>query len=247
MEAGLIEGKKIDFLTRFDRVQQSSSIRFILPRPVWRLMRYLNIGSQGVLREDWLELNKYVKNIIEARTKCGDFELKDDLLSMYVRTAKSSGKNYMMEESYLIDAIFNFMIAGRDTTSCALTNLFKLLPTNPSAQEKMIEELDRIVGRENFVSWDHIRELRYCGAVFNEVLRLYPPVGGDSRFVVEDDVLPSGIQVQAKQRVSFPNIAIGRDPHLWTEPDKFIPERWLQDDKPTRRPDEYMFPVFWGG
>ena len=139
------------------------------------------------------------------------------------------------------------MIAGRDTTSCTLTNVFKLLPTNSEVEPKMLEELDRVVGRGHAVTWDHIRELRYCGAVFNEVLRLYPPVAGDSRTVMKDDVLPSGITVESGQRVSFPNAAIGRDPHLWDKANSFLPERWLQEGKPTRRPDEYIFPVFWGG
>jgi cytochrome P450 len=111
----------------------------------------------------------------------------------------------------------------------------------------MLEELDAIVGRGNPVTWDHIRELRYCGAVFNETLRMYPPVGGDSRTAFKDDILPSGIRLEAGQRVSIPNAAIGRDPHLWEKPESFIPERWLQEGKPTRRPDEYILPVFWAG
>ena len=111
----------------------------------------------------------------------------------------------------------------------------------------MLAELDRVVGRGNAVSWDHIRELKYCGAVFNEVLRMYPPVSVDSRFAVQDDVLPSGIQIEAGQRVTIMNTAVGRDPHLWSDPETFLPDRWIQSDKPTRRPDEYIFPVFWGG
>lgn len=111
----------------------------------------------------------------------------------------------------------------------------------------MLVELDAVVGKGNAVSWDHIRELKYCGAVFNEVLRLYPPVAGDARTAMTDDVMPSGIHIEKGQRVIILNAAIGRDPHLWSEPDSFIPERWLQEGKPTRRPDEYVFPVFWAG
>lgn len=113
MDAGLIEGKKIDFLVRFDRVQQNSVQRFILPDPVWRIMRYLNIGHQRELREDAKALTEYVANIVSKRRESGEAETADDLLSMYIRTAKSSGKKYMMDDKYLIDAVLNFMIAGR--------------------------------------------------------------------------------------------------------------------------------------
>ena len=111
----------------------------------------------------------------------------------------------------------------------------------------MLAELDSVVGRGNAVGWDQLRELRYCGAVFNETLRMYPPVAIDGRVALQDDILPSGIRVEAGQRVSMANSAIGRDVNLWQDADSFTPERWLQENKPTRRPDEYVFPVFWGG
>jgi len=241
-------GRKIEFLAQFDRVQQLCVLRLILPRPIWKFMRFFNIGFERQLRKDAEGLTKYIMDIIHNRRNSSEgFESADDLLAMYVRTGKASGKPYMLDDDYLFDAVLNFMLAGRDTTSYTLTNVFKLLGTHPEAEAKLLEELDRVVGKGNAVTWDHVRELRYCGAVFNEVLRLYPPVGGDVRIALTDDILPSGVHIQAGQRVSIPNKGIGRDHHLWESPDEFIPERWMQEGKPTRRPDEYVYPVFWGG
>ena len=112
MDAGITQGQKIDFLVRFDRVQQNSVLRFILPNVIWKTMRYLNIGSERMLREDAVELRNYVTNIIQKRRANGELDNADDLLALYVRTAKNSGKAYMMEDDYLIDAIMNFMVAG---------------------------------------------------------------------------------------------------------------------------------------
>jgi len=247
MESCLFNGEKMDVLAQFDRAQQICFMRVVLPRPVWRLMRFLNIGSERQLKEDTAALTKYVLNIIRKRRENGDLDSSNDLLSQYVQTGKALGKKYMLEDDYLRDAVLNFMVAGRDTTSYALTNMLKLLSINRDAEKKFMGELDRFVGRGNAVSWNHIRDLPYCGAVFNETLRLYPPVGSDMRFVENDDVLPSGIRVEAGQRIFVGNAAIGRDPHLWENPDEFLPDRWIQQGKPTRRPDEYVFPVFWAG
>lgn len=244
LEAGF-RGKKIDFLVQFDRIQQNSIMRFILPKPIWTFLSYFDLGFERQIRIDGDNLRSYVRNIIQKRRAEGDFENKDDLLAMYVRTARSTGKKYMEEDDYLIDCVLNFVIAGRDTTSCTLTNMIKFV--DETVQEKMLAEFDSVVGRGNHVTWDHMRDLRYFGAVFNEVLRMMPPVGGDLRTAVHDDVMPSGIRIEAGQRVSIMNCAIGRDPNLWTEPNSFMPERWLQEGRPTRRPDEFMFPVFWGG
>ena len=112
MEAGFNEGRKIDFLMQFDRVQQFSTLRFILPSVIWKVMRFLNIGTERVLREDAVALTKYVKDIIHRRRATGELDQADDLLAMYVRTGKNTGKQYMIEDDYLVDAILNFMIAG---------------------------------------------------------------------------------------------------------------------------------------
>lgn len=247
LEAGVVAGKKTDFLLRFDRIQQNSVLRLLLPPIIWKTLRYLNLGFERNIREDAVALEREVRGMIAKRRASPDFENADDLLAMYVRTGRSSGKSYMMDDDYLMETVLNFMVAGRDTTSCTLTNMFKLIALNPEVEAKMLEELDSVVGKGNSVAWEHIRDLKYCGAVFNETLRFYPPVAADFRNAVKDDVLPSGIHIEAGQRVTILNAAIGRDPHLWDEPDRFIPERWLLEGKATRRPDEYIYPVFWGG
>ena len=247
LEPGM-RGVKIDFLVQFDRAQQMCGLRFVLPVPVWQSMRWLNVGGERVLRSDVAEMRKYVQRIIDERRASGTWATSEDLLSMYIQTARASGKAYIETDDYLIDAIMNFMIAGRDTTSSTLTNVFKLIATDRAVEAKMIDELERVVGRGNSVQWDHVRELPYCGAVYNEVLRLYPPVPADLRICNADDVLPSGLKIPAGSKVAVPNAGIGRDYHLWREPDAFNPARWLVDpSQPTRRVDEYMHPVFWGG
>jgi hypothetical protein len=90
MEAGLVENRKIDFLVRFDRAQQYSALRFVLPAPVWKTLRYLNIGSEKVLREDATELRNYVGKIVKEHKSEGD-----NLLSLYLKTGEQTGKAYM--------------------------------------------------------------------------------------------------------------------------------------------------------
>jgi cytochrome P450 len=113
MDSGITEGKKIEFLVQFDRVQQLSTMRFIFPPVIWKTLRFFNMGWERVLREDAIGLSNYVRNIIHKRRATGDFETADDLLAMYVRTGRNSGKAYMTDDDYLVDAILNFMIAGK--------------------------------------------------------------------------------------------------------------------------------------
>jgi cytochrome P450 len=250
-------GKKVDFLVRFDRVQQTCMLRVVLPEPIWKTMRWLNIGPERQIREDAVEIRNYVQKIVdERRSELNNNMNKtgtggEDLLAMYIKTAKTSGKTYMDDNDYLNDCVLNFMIAGRDTTSSTLINLFRLLDENPRCKEMMKSELEQIVGKNRHVSWDDIKLLKYSNAVFNEVLRLKPPVTGNVKLVNQDCTFPSGLFVPAGSRVVINIAAIGRDFHLWHQPDEFLPERWLHPDAPQERisrgVDEFMLPNVNGG
>jgi cytochrome P450 len=55
-----------------------------------------------------------------------------------------------------------------------------------------------------------------------------------------------------RAQLSLPNLAIGRDPFLWNEPDTFEPERWMAYNAdamplPVKRADEIVHPIFWAG
>jgi cytochrome P450 len=112
----------------------------------------------------------------------------------------------------------------------------------------MREEFARVVGPVRGITMDDLKELRFCCAVFNEVLRMHPPVSIDGRLCSSDDVVPSGVAIPRGTFVWIPNAAIGRDPNRWERPDEFVPDRWLSTSaEPIRRVDEYLHPVFWGG
>lgn len=75
-------------------------------------MRFLNIGYERVLREDAAALSQYVRKILHERRANGELDNADDLLALYVRTGKTSGRSYMLDEDYLVDAVLNIMLAG---------------------------------------------------------------------------------------------------------------------------------------
>ncbi|CAI0544384.1 unnamed protein product [Linum tenue] len=91
-------------------------------------------------------------------------------------------------------------------------------------------------------------EMHYLTSAVYETLRLFPPVQFDSKFALNDDVLPDGTIVRKGDRVTYHPYAMGRMESIWG-PDRleFRPERWLNDDGLFVPRSPYEYPVFQGG
>ncbi|KIK50452.1 hypothetical protein GYMLUDRAFT_182718 [Collybiopsis luxurians FD-317 M1] len=127
-------------------------------------------------------------------------------------------------------------LAAADTTMSSISSFLQCMCLNPEVQRKGQEELDRVVGRDRLPTLEDRHLLPYVEAIYQEVMRLNPPLPlGVSHVSIEDDTyrdyfIPKGCEVIA-------NIwAMNRDPDVYYEPDKFIPERYLESKKgPFRR------------
>lgn len=143
----------------------------------------------------------------------------------------------------LRDEVLTFIIAGHETTAIALSWTWYLLSENPEAERRLHAEVDEVLeGRS--VSLNDLPNLKYTSMVINEAMRLYPPVWAMRREAIGDDEimgfdLPRGYNVMLSQWLTH------RHPDLWTNPDRFEPERFL----PERCADlpRYAFFPFGGG
>ena len=129
---------------------------------------------------------------------------------------------------------------------------------HPDAQEKILSELystfaeakDELPLSFDFVQSSH---LPYIAAVFNESLRLYPPVPVELKESTAETVFPDGTCLPKGSVVMWTTWAMGRSKNLWgNDADDFRPERWLMagnEGQPMtlKTMSAFEFPVFNGG
>lgn len=79
-----------------------------------------------------------------------------------------------------------------------------------------------------------------------ETLRKYPPIPNLTRKTVKPYMFPdSNFTLNKGLQVVIPVYGIHNDPKYWPEPEKFIPERFTEDEKRNR--PQYAYIPFGAG
>lgn len=257
---------EIPFAKAFEDATEATVIRFHIPTSIWKAMRFLNLGVERQLKKSIKAVDEFANDVIRNRKKdlatpCSDDDKRQrsDLLSVFMGLKDENGDPY--SDKFLRDICVNFILAGRDTSSVALSWFFWLLDQNPSVEEKILEEICRVVASREEVNegGDHeigsalifkpedIKKMDYLHAAISEALRLYPSVPVDHKEAAEDDVFPDGTVLKKGTKVIYAIYAMGRMEGIWGKDCRqFKPERWLKDGSFVSEP-AYKFTVFNGG
>ncbi|KAG6785826.1 hypothetical protein NC652_005439 [Populus alba x Populus x berolinensis] len=240
-----------EFAKTFDDAVNISSQRFNSVFPyLWKIKKFLNIGSEKRLKEASSQIREFAKNIIKEKkqelSKKSSLE-SVDLLSRFL----SSGHS---DEDFVTDIVISFILAGRDTTSAALTWYFWLLSQNQEVEKEVLREIKE---KSESPVYEEVKDMVYTHASLCESMRLYPPVPIDSKVAKHDDVLPDGTVVKKGSRVCYHPYAMGRLEVLWgSDWEMFKPERWLESaaDGANKNGkwsfvgrDPFTYPVFQAG
>jgi len=189
------------------------------------------IFPQKELKQHVDYLNKYTKSIISEKRKV-PFDVlnnNNDILSRAMCLKNEKGEP-QLTDAELKDVVFNFIVAGRDTTAVMLAWTTYFLSLNPRVEEKVLEEIDRVIGNEK-ITFEKMKDMHYLQNVFQETLRLRPSVPTDGYEAIQDDVLPNGYLVPKGSSISYSAYVLGRCPEYFPDPLAFKPERWDEKEK----------------
>ncbi|KAK6935749.1 Cytochrome P450 [Dillenia turbinata] len=242
------------FAMAFDSATEATLQRLLYPGFLWKFKKVFRIGAERRLKKSLQVVEKYMNEAITARKE----NPSDDLLSRFLKKKDMDG-NYF-PSSVLQRIALNFVLAGRDTSSVALSWFFWLVMKNPRVEEKIIDEISTVLRDtrgddkrkwvEKPLDFDEADRLVYLKAALAETLRLYPSVPEDFKYAISDDVLPDGTFVPAGSTVTYSIYSVGRMASIWGDDCcEFIPERWLNSEGNRFEPpkDGYKFVAFNAG
>ncbi|KNG83645.1 putative O-methylsterigmatocystin oxidoreductase [Aspergillus nomiae NRRL 13137] len=117
--------------------------------------------------------------------------------------------------------------AGSETTSSALDSCVKYFAAYPKAQAKAYNEVRRVVGENRLPAFEDERDLPYIRAYIKEILRIRPVTNIGSPHYTTADIVYKDYFIPANSVVSINHYALHFDPERYTDPDDFIPDRYL--------------------
>ncbi|KAF2283043.1 hypothetical protein GH714_043062 [Hevea brasiliensis] len=187
--------------------------------PSFKFLKYIT-GDKSRFEIWHRELDQILEEIIKehraskAVSKNRDLSEADNLLDVLLNLQENGNLEVPLTNDCIKGTILNYgMGNGR-------------VDEESNSNEKAQEEVRHVFGKKGKVDEADLHELKYLKLVVKETLRLHPPVAMIPRQCREKTQI-YGYDINPKTKVFVHIWAIGRDPNIWIEADKFLPERFI--------------------
>lgn len=198
--------------------------------------KYKTAQGKRILRD----VDAIIYRLISSRSQQNSALTHDDLLQQLV-SSQDAETGSRMSATDVRDQIFTIFMAGHETTSLALMWTWYLLSQHPAEEEKLYEELAKVLaGRPP--TYADLAYLPYTRMVIQESMRLYPPVHSLAwREALKDDEI-CGKTIPKGSTVAIVPWVLHRHHSFWIEPDRFLPERFAPHA--SAKPDRFSYLPF---
>ncbi|KAG6721855.1 hypothetical protein I3842_03G132200 [Carya illinoinensis] len=172
--------------------------------------------------------DNFFEKIIDEHIQSKDEnKTNDDFVDVLLRIMGSKESEYTIERSK--HQSHNF--ASMDTSATAIEWALSELMKHPRVMKKLQKELENKVGLKRMLSM-----------VVKETFRLHPVVPLLLPHEAREDCTVNGFHIPGKSRIMINVWAIGRDPSVWSDAEKFFPERFVGSNIDLRGRDFQLIP-----
>lgn len=221
--------------------------RIISPVPVWR---WLKSKQDKAFDASLLEVNNIVQRFInEAKIKISQSteleRLPENFLEALLVEQKKGAR---LTDKEVFGNVFSMLLAGEDTTANTISWIIYYLSQNKNIVETLRMEVDAVLENDALPSSNaQLSALKYTEAVAMEAMRL-KPVAPNIYLEAVENVVVQGYEIKKGMHMIIQIKVAQNDAKNFSEPDRFIPERWIVNACPhLEKHNGAMFNTFGSG
>ncbi|RKK01617.1 cytochrome P450 [Pseudoroseomonas wenyumeiae] len=217
-------------ITEYLRLTHWANIASLLRLPDWAPYPGRRRGRRAV---------GYLRGRLMAQVAArrADGAARGDLIDLLLE-ASDPETGQRMDDTQITDNLVTFLTAGHETTALGLAWTLDLLGRHPAIARRAVAEVDAVTGGSPVLP-EHVARLDYVKQVFQEAMRLYPPVPILARRVAEPFAL-GGTMLWRDTALFIPIHAVHRHETLWEAPHVFDPDRFGPEQVAARHRHAFM-------
>lgn len=214
----------------------------LMPRPVYDALTWCTFSGVP-LPPPIREGQKIALTLDAAVTQILDERIAHPTDSPDLLNVLFNADNGTWPRQRIRDEALTFMLAGHETTANGMTWFWYLMALNPDARDRMLAEIDDVLGECRPGAAD-LTKLPWTTACVQESQRYYSAVWMMAREAIEDDLI-DGHHIRPGTTVLIPIHHIHHDERWWPAPETFDPSRFLGAGAKDRPRSAYL--PFGGG
>ncbi|XP_075668410.1 cytochrome P450 71D11-like [Castanea sativa] len=199
-------------------------------------MLHLVSGVRTTLERMHEEADRIMENTINEHVevkptrKADDDAREEDLIDVLLKFQERGGDNeFSLTNNNIKSVILDIFGAGSETSATIVDWAMSEMMKNQRVMKKAQAEVREVINRKGRVDETCINEMKYLKLIVKETLRLHAPVPLLLPRECRERCRLNGYEIPVKTKVIVNAWAIGRDPKHWNDPERFNPERFLDN------------------
>ncbi|KAK1371694.1 Cytochrome P450, family 71, subfamily B, polypeptide 37 [Heracleum sosnowskyi] len=186
--------------------------------------------------------DQFFEKILDEHDQPKEHGQTKDFVDTMLGIMKSGESEFEFDRSHVKAILMDVFAASAETSSTTIEWTLSELLRNPRVLRKVQKELEQVVGLDKMVEESDLESLEYLNMVIKEAMRLHPVAPLLLPHLSIEDCTVDGFFIPKNSRVVINVWAIGRDSKVWTDAEKFLPERFVGSNIDLRGRDFELLP-----